>query len=294
MKVNQRLYEIAVPCWPLRRGKTRWLNLVTWLLGIQPYGFLKLKRVGDYRLRLDPGDPNDLHYYFQNVGAGYSDLVRRLLREGDCVVDVGANVGYFSAICAQQVGRQGRVHAVEASPIMAERLSQTIGEVVGGPIRLHHSALWSNSGVIAFNVASNSGWSSLRENATFDTKATVQVPAVTLDDLVTREGIGRVRLLKLDIEGAETDALVGGQGLLQSSHLDFVLVEVEANRLRAFNHSGKDLADLMSQNGYRPVCIIENDRVIPVTEERRIPGGANCDYLYAREGLYQSTTELLS
>lgn len=292
--MRQRLYEILVPMWPFRRGQTRWLNLVTRVLGIRAYGFLKQKRVGDYKLRLDPGDPNDLHYYFQRVGAGYSFLMKRLLRLGDCVIDVGANVGYFSAVCAQRVGSAGHVHAIEASPFLFERLCQCVAEVPDGPIRAYHSAVWKSSGVVSFNAASNSGWSALRENATFETVATVQVPAITLDEFVLRENIKRVRVLKLDIEGAETDALLGAPQLLKSSLVDCILVEAEPNRLNAFGHTGEELADLIEQNGYRAVCMIENDVVMPIAEGRRIPGSSNSDYLYVQEELHQSIVALIS
>lgn len=293
MSINQTLYEIIVPIWQLHRGQTRWLNLVACVLGIKPYGFLKQRRVGEYKLRLDPGDPNDLHYYFQKVGAGYQFLMKLLLVPGDCVIDVGVNVGYFSAVCAQCVGFKGEVYAIEASPIMFERFRQCVAEVAGGPIRVYHSAVWRSSGEVAFNVATNSGWSSMRENATFETLAIVQVPAITLDDFVFRENIQRVRVLKLDIEGAETDALVGAPTLLKSGIVDYILVEAEPNRLKAFGHTGQDLACLFEQNGYRPVCMIENDAVIPLTEDRRVPGSSNCDYLYAQDKLYQSTVALL-
>jgi FkbM family methyltransferase len=291
--LKHTLYEILIPMWSFRRGQTRWLNLVTQVLDIRAYGFLKQKRVGNYKLRLDPGDPNDLEYYFQRVGAGYSFLMKRLLRPGDCVIDVGANVGYFSAVCAQRVGFEGQVYAIEASPFLAERLRQCVAEVAGGPIRVYHSAVWRSSGVVSFNAASNSGWSSLRENATFETLATVQVPAITLDDFVLRENIQRVRVLKLDIEGAEIDALMGAEELLKSGIVDYILVEAEAYRLKVFGYTGQDLAYLLEQNGYRPVCMIENDAVIPLTEDQSIPGSSNCDYLYAQDKLYQSTVALL-
>jgi FkbM family methyltransferase len=293
MSINQKLYEIMVPIWPFHRGQTRWLNIVTRVLGIRAYGYLKKRRVGDYNLLLDPGDPNDLQYYFYKVGAGYSFLMARLLRAGDCVIDIGANVGYFSALCAQRVGSEGRVHAIEASPMLIERLRQCVAEVDDGPIRIHHLAAWKSSGMISFNVASNSGWSALIENDTFETAAKVQVRAINLDEFVQREEIQRLRVLKLDIEGAEIDALIGAPKLLMRGQVDNILIEVEPNRLKAFGHTGQELADLAKENGYLPVCIIENDVIIPVTEDRRIPGSSNCDYLYVREELYKSIADLI-
>jgi len=219
--------------------------------------------------------------------------MERLLNPGDCVIDVGVNVGYFSVVCAQWVGFKGKVHAIEASPVMFERFRQCVAEVAGGPIRVYHSAVWQSSGVVSFHVATNSGWSALRENATFETLTTVQVSAITLDEFMLRENIQRVRVLKLDIEGAEINALMGAPALLKSGIVDYILVEVEPNRLKAFGHTGQELAYLLEQNGYHPVCMIDNDAVIPLTEDRRIPGSSNCDYLYAQDKLYQSTVTLL-
>lgn len=283
--IKNIIYETLIPLWPIRRGKTRWLNLVTRVLGIRPYGFLKQKRVGYYKLLLDPGDSNDLHYYFQNVGAGYSRLMKRLLKPGDCVIDVGANVGYFSAMCAKFVGPRGKVHTIEASPFLFERLNKCFTGVVDGPIKAYHLAIWKSAEMVSLNIASNSGWSALCENDTFKTEAKVEVPAITLDEFVMRENIRNVRLLKLDIEGAETDALIGASKLLKSGKVDYILLETEPNRLKAFGHTGQELASLMEGNGYFPVCRIENDRVVPFLKDRDMPGSSNCDYLYALKDL---------
>jgi len=111
--LRQTLYEMLFSAWPVGiRGKTRWLNLLTTMLGIEPYRRLKFRQVGRYRLRLDPGDRNDRYYYFGMVGHAYERILRALLREGDTVVDVGANVGNFAAISASVVGETGKVWAL--------------------------------------------------------------------------------------------------------------------------------------------------------------------------------------
>lgn len=293
MNIRQTLYEILVPMWPFRRGQTRWLSLVTRVLGIRAYSFLKQKQVGEYKLRLDPGDTNDFYYYFQKTGKGYLYLMKRLLRPGDCVIDIGANIGHFSAVCAQYVGSKGQVHAIEASPLLVERLRQCVAEAPNGPIGVYHLAVWKSSGLIPFNIASNSDWSALRENPTFETAATVEVPAITLDEFVLREDIKKVRVLKLDIEGAETDALIGSPKLLKSGAVDYIMVEAESNRLKVFGHTGQELAELVESNCYRPVCVIEKDIIMPVMANRPIPDYSSYDCLYAKEELCESTAALL-
>lgn len=95
-----------------------------------------------------------------------------------------------------------------------------------------------------------------------------------------------VRVLRLDIEGAETDALIGAQRFLNDKIADVVLPEAEPVRLKAFGRSGFEIADMMAGNGYVAVCLIESERIMPVIEARRIPGTFNGDYLYVRQPLY--------
>ena len=227
------------------------------------------------------------------VGSGYLYLMERLLRRGDCVIDVGVNVGYFSALASCKVSLGGKVHSIEASPLMMERLKPMVEEVPDGPIRVYHSAVWKNSGTLQFKVATNSGWSSLIENDTFTTQTQVEVQAITLDEFVARENIKTVKLIKLDIEGAEMDALIGAAKLLSEAKVDFLLIEVEPFRLKAFGHSGQEMANLLDKYNYRPVCIILSDVILPITEKNLIPGASNCDYLYVRNELFNVASDAI-
>ena len=131
-----------------------------------------------------PADPNDRLFYFNDLfGRAYSHILQTLLRPGDCVVDVGANIGHFSLVAAQWVGVTGRVHAIEANPALAKRLDEIAAEFSDGPLRVHHAAVWHTAGQVSFNIAAEmSGWSSLVQNETFKTASVVEVPAITLDD----------------------------------------------------------------------------------------------------------------
>ncbi len=291
LKLNRWLYELLVPQWPLPRGRGFWTKLVSSMLKIQPYGFFKTIPIGPYHLLLDPGDANDRSYYFSQAGTGYSLLLARLLRSGDKVVDIGANVGHFSATSALLVGSKGVVHAVEANPLLFKRLEAVSSAAMNSIIRVHHFAIWRTSGSVPLHVATVSGWSSLTHNDTFNTLEVVQVPAITLDELFLRESLEHVRLLKLDIEGAELDALSGGQGILGRELVDYVLLEAEPCRLQAYGHRGEEIAALMSKCGYRAVCAIDSDRLLPIAEVGETPGRFNGDYLYARSSLCKAAIE---
>ena len=267
------------------RGKTRWLNFLTGAFRIEPYGCLKFRQVGRYRLRLDPGDRNDRYYYFGMVGNAYGRILYSLLKEGDTVLDVGANVGNFSTISAGVIGEKGSVWAIEPNPDLYERLSDMAAEVPDGPIQVRHAAVWSSCGSMEFHVATETGWSSLRENATFEKERSVVIDTITLDVFAKQENLSRVALLKLDIEGAETDALLGAKDSLEKGVFDCILLEAEPKRLAAFGRSGQEIDTLMQQSGFEPVAIIREDRLHTVSERERIPGSFNGDYLYCRRPL---------
>jgi hypothetical protein len=122
----------------------------------------------------------------------------------------------------------------------------------------------------------------LVENPTFATSSKVRVRATTLDAFVEEQGIDHVRLLKLDLEGAETDALLGAARLLERRAVDYVLVESDLYRLRAFGHTSMELDAILTSAGYVAERIIDSEKILPVTSQRRLPGSFSGDHLYAR------------
>jgi hypothetical protein len=107
IRLKRQVYARLVPLWFLSRGHTRWLNFVSKALDIRLYGFFTQELLGQYWLRLDPGDANDRLFYFNMFGLGYTHILSRLLKTEDCVIDVGTNVAHFSAVASQHVGCGG-------------------------------------------------------------------------------------------------------------------------------------------------------------------------------------------
>jgi len=148
------------------------------------------------------------------------------------------------------------------------------------PIRPYHFAIAKSSGRLQFHIATVSGWSSTVANDTFTTATEVEVPAITLDEFVQRQGIRSLRLLKLDIEGGEADALLGADQILTQQLAQFFLIETERHRLRSFGRTAFEIAERMTDHGYAPVCLIDSERILPVHERRPIPSSFYGDTLY--------------
>ena len=134
------------------------------------------------------------------------------VRPGDIVLDCGAHVGVFT----QRALKEGaaKVVAIDPDPVQIECLRRNFqNEISSGRVVLVEKGVWSTGGTLALNVGvENSGMSSLVQETGGDT---LQVPVTTIDDLVSDLELDKVDYIKLDIEGAEREALRGGLATIQ-------------------------------------------------------------------------------
>ena len=203
-----------------------------------------------------------------------------LLREGMIVLDIGANVGFFSLLIAQRVGRIGRVYAFEPVPSIFVRLKENIAlngfeNIVPVPI-----AISSYSGKT--NMTVYYGASSLFRRVSDEF---VEVPTERLDDFVEREGIERVDAIKLDVEGAELHVIRGADKTIRRFK-PIMMVEINPDTLKAAGTTPQELFETIVSYGYK-AHVIRKGKAVPVTQpvkpKRRGIGIFFDDYLFIPE-----------
>ncbi|MEV6923090.1 FkbM family methyltransferase [Dactylosporangium sp. NPDC051485] len=157
---------------------------------------------------------------------------------GQTVVDVGANVGYFTVLAARRVGAGGRVVAFEANPATAGLLRDnlSLNWLTEHNIEVRTEAAYSENGSIGFHASSRFvGDSSIQQRPEhehrLDDITTIQVPAVRLDDALA--DLPRIDLLKIDIEGGEFRAFQGMMGLIRARRIGRIVFEWNAVMLGA-------------------------------------------------------------
>ncbi len=124
-------------------------------------------------------------------------------REGFTFIDVGSNVGWYALLVARKVAPSSRILAVEPQPEIFDRLVHNIRLNPFGTIKAVACAVADKTGELTlFLDPLNKGEASLKIVNSSQTD-TIRVPAVTLLDLVKREGFARLDAVKLDVEGAE-------------------------------------------------------------------------------------------
>lgn len=150
---------------------------------------------------------------------GFDLLCRRLLRPGDVVYDIGANIGYTTVLFSHIVGPEGQVVAVEPSPRSFSLLSRSIGEHVHN-VTLLNLGVSDRKGQLVFYVPPSLDRASF---APIVGAEEVQVAVSRLDDLSASHG--RPQLIKVDVEGHEPNVFNGAVATLQRDDRPIVIFE---------------------------------------------------------------------
>jgi len=176
--------------------------------------------------------------------------VSALLRRGDLVVDVGANIGLYSLVAA---ARGARAVAFEPVPATADRLEDNIkmNPSFADRVTLHRMGVSSAPGSLTLYTKSFQDYSghASAHLAERDRAESVQVPTTSLD-LATTGLEAPVRLLKIDVEGHEPAVLEGGKEFFERLHPEYLFVEFEEDHLLRAGSSGSELLDRILGLGY--------------------------------------------
>ena len=150
------------------------------------------------------------------------------LRPGDGFIDVGANIGYFSALAARQVGSNGSVVAIEASPPVFASLTETVcANNHAETVRCVNKAAAAARGAIELfsGPDHNIGLTTTVPSRGFELQGVIE--ALPLDDLLIADEMRTARLVKIDVEGAEPEVLKGMSTFLEKCRDDAeILVEL--------------------------------------------------------------------
>ena len=195
---------------------------------------------------------------------GFDKVVTRLLRPGDVVYDVGANVGYTSLLFSALVGDGGQVISLEPVPRSFELLYRSCREC---------------KNIICLNVAASNTSEDLLINAStmLDRSSakwvrnteSIRVPADTLDSLVEMHGFPK--LVKIDVEGFESAVFRGMKNILGRETPPMIIFEALDESSRLESESIIELYAAASYSFYR----IGHDGILEVFDN---PIGSS-DYL---------------
>src|ERR1700738_267133 len=188
-----------------------------------------------------------------------TELVKRFLKPGMNVVDIGGNLGYYALLEAQMVGDTGRVIAIEPVAANFAQLSKNVEANGYRNILLHDVAIGTSNGTVPMYLSKKSNWRSLHP-VPWKTRE-IMVRVSTLDALLALHKLPSVDLIRMDLEGYEVEVIRGmaetiknySPRLLVELHPHVVGAEAMVGYLRQLKAFGYELDWVLDNERDRPI-----------------------------------------
>ena len=205
-----------------------------------------------------------------------TDIFKTIVKPGMTVVDIGANVGWFTLLFSMLVEREGKVVAFEADPDTHRLVSQSIDvNGFGDRTCVEQFAVADKAGEIKFHrFADHHGSNSIHDDSFSaaeefgDSLETITVPSISLDEYF---GDSHIDVIKIDAEGAEPLIIEGAKKLLERHDRLQLVIEYDPR-----NRAG---IESLLELGYQFSRITESSQLEPATLDQ-LDAGGNLEMLH--------------
>lgn len=220
---------------------------------LYPFYAHALERVGLYPSRLFEGkrfyyrfdtDTGQKLFWMKN-GPEWKELaiVKKYLTEESVIIDIGANVGTHSIVFAH-AAKNGKVIAIEPSREVYPILLKNTVRTNITPLQL---AISDRNGSVVFHVASDDGYSGLKDTGMKAIINTYDVLSLSLDTLMAMLNLPRLDLIKIDVEGLENEVLAGAEETIRI-YKPYIFCEINGG---SGSHSPDETIKKIESLGYR-------------------------------------------
>jgi FkbM family methyltransferase len=222
-------------------------------------GRVRLSRGLEFAVVTDPRVDDSIAWALAQgvtVDESLLNLMLDVVRPGDKVLDLGAHVGTFT-LAAAAAGAD--VLAVEGAPRNVTLLRESIRRNHFSSARVVHAAVGDRPGTVAFFDDGARG----RVSVAGDGGATVDVPAVTVGDLLAELQWWPVAFVKMDVEGSEIEAIRGMRDILEQADAPAVLYEANGHTLAMHDATPEALMGELEGLGFVSY-LVEQGRLVRV------------------------------
>lgn len=217
------------------------------------YYFYSAYRATRYTLRNNYGSENGMGF----KGAGLNlarnyQIIDINIKENDIVVEVGSNIGELTSYF---LNRTSRVYCFEIDPIALEclKLNCKKAEII-------EMAAYHSTGMTTVYLESAGASTSLLESGNYS--KSMEIPTIRLDEFMLKKNIAKIKLLKVEAEGAEPEVLKG----LGKKIRDIEYISIDAGPERYGKPTVNEVEDILKANGFKVFqhgyyVIGKNDRI---------------------------------
>lgn len=205
-----------------------------------------------------------LYYRFKTVQDRHEiALLKAMLKPGDTVLDIGANIGFYARLLSEIVGPRGQVHCFEPDPINFAHLQENCRQLKN--VHILNKAVGPKTETIRIYTSKKLNV----DHRTYEPEEYDQVldiEAINIDAYVKEKQI-RVNLIKMDIQGFEMQAIQGMTELLRNTPQISLLSEFWPYGLRKAGSSASAYFSYLEEQGFR-VYLLEQDQMLPLQTEK--------------------------
>lgn len=294
ISISRCYHYINAGWWETRWQLRKVLGRVSSLLAGTWFGKMRLARAVHYHLKriVDPKMPSSgivlvtvmghkMYVDSSDVGVGQPLLLFRAynivqtnhfkaqVKKGMAVLDVGANIGYFTLIAASLVGEEGKVVAFEPEPSHFGLLNRNVKANRYNNVTLVQKAVSNKTEEVKLflqknNLAAHQIWDP------HDGSQFVTVPAITLDEYCENENLKKVDFIKIDVQGAEGAVLQGMRSIMDENRALKIVMEFWPAGMTAFGIDPKECINELTSRGFMLFDVNEETRTIHPTDMTRL------------------------
>jgi FkbM family methyltransferase len=194
-----------------------------------------------------------------------TEIVKKEVRKGNTVIDIGANIGYYTLIFASLVGENGKVIAFEPDPTNFTILKKNV-EINGYQnVTLIQKAVSNETNKVKLYLHNSVENSIVEIN---NGHPYIEIDTVRLDDYLDNNNLD-INLIKIDIEGAEGKALQGMTHLLEKNRAVKIITEFRPIALEQSGICSEEFLKLLMELGFKLYEINEQEKeIIPVNTSK--------------------------
>ena len=160
----------------------------------------------------------DNRYILGDYESAMTKIIQNTLKNGVRFVDIGANAGYFSLLGHQLCEENRKPISVEPNPENIQLLKAHFHLNKILKYNIEAVAISNQNGTIQFSDSGNLAANTYKQESSIYCKNTIEVKTITLNALMAKYQLDSNTLIKIDVEGAELDVLMGGEDFIKNFH----------------------------------------------------------------------------
>ncbi|MEX1053799.1 MAG: FkbM family methyltransferase [Nitrosopumilaceae archaeon] len=240
------------------------------------YGFITIKKilphsqnnlveVNGYRMSIMPDDPG-ISQELQTFGIHEplsTKLILQILRKGMTCLDIGANIGYYVLLESRIVGNEGKVVAIEPSPLNFNCIKKNLELLDAQNVSAFNFAAGNSNGIIRFFVNKRSnGCKVLLDGEELPKRpgTVIHVPVKRMDDFLHEIKVDKVDFVRMDVEGYELHII---KGMINTIKRSKPIIQLEVHKGRMGVDNTKRFFELLKNNGYEIKSYHQRDLDMP-------------------------------